>query len=222
MTLRKFLIIGATLLAVFLIVALSLTIQYVAAEVYAGTAFANFQQTADRTFKTLRQSMLNGASREEIETIVRQLTGGNATNETISIYCDQRVAEHFSPLSQPPMSLTTMQAFRGGERVELRGDGFLQSSYPIIAIDACLTCHDNTRPGEVMGVIDIHRDTRAEIATFRRRMLKAAFPIALSCGVACRRPDDTITLEALISQADSRMYENKKQRKAARRKGLQE
>lgn len=30
--------------------------------------------------------MLNGASREQIETLVRQLTGGNATNETIHIF----------------------------------------------------------------------------------------------------------------------------------------
>ena len=48
----------------------------------------------------------------------------------------------------------------------------------------------------------------------------AAAPIALSCGVACRRPGDSITLEELISLADSRMYENKKQRKAARQEGL--
>lgn len=178
MTLRKFLIIGAAFLSFFLIIALFFSIQYVAVEVYSKSTFANSRQTADRTFRTLLQIMRRGWSKEEMDFFSRQITGENAAQEVISIFRGDRVNERYGPIDQPPITMPVLQAFRDGGKVEVRGDDFLQSSYPIIAVDECLGCHDNARAGEVLGVIDIRKDTKAEINSFRSKMFYTIIPIA--------------------------------------------
>lgn len=179
MTLRKLLIIGAALLSLFLIIALFFSIQYVAVEVYSKSTFAHTRQTADRTSQVLLQIMRRGWSREEMETFTSQITGENAAHEVVSIFRGDRINERYGMIAQPPMSMPVLQAFRKGDKVEVRGDGFLQSSYPIIAASECLGCHKNAKPGEVLGVIDIRKDIQAEISSFRSKMLYTIIPIAI-------------------------------------------
>ncbi len=180
MNLRKFLVLGAFFLALFLITTLYFSIRFVATSIYAATVLRNSQQTAERTFNSLYQVMRRGWSRAELEEFLAGVARpGEEGMGGVVIYRGEQVKEEFGAIEQPAMGPEVAAVFAAGLPRDLRREGDLYSYYPILAKDECLGCHLGARPAQVLGVIEVHSDIQREIGHFNQWMLLIILPIAL-------------------------------------------
>lgn len=180
MNLRKFLLVGASLLVIFLLGTLYFSVNYVVSAVHAASILRHSQQTAESTFNSLYQVMRRGWSRAELEEFLAAMSRqGSEAPQEVLIHRSRQVSEEFGTIEQPPMSPEAAAVFVSGRPADLRRDGDLVSFYPIVAKAECLGCHRGAEAGQVLGVIEVRSDIQGELDRFNREMLKIIVPLAI-------------------------------------------
>ncbi|MCD8568683.1 MAG: hypothetical protein LRY50_10290 [Geovibrio sp.] len=107
----------------------------------------------EQTFNSLYVAMERGASREELEYIIENITKSyDSSDMSIEIHRGYAVSEMFGYVRQNDQDSLVNEAFRSGVMRTLHTSDSLTEVMPVIAEKKCLTCHDNVIEGDVIGV----------------------------------------------------------------------
>lgn len=114
---------------------------------------------AHLTFSSMFQVMSKGWKRSQLEEFISSTKKSVEDTPTfIDVYRGESVSQLFQPIEQGPMDEEIAQAFREGTELRQVKEYSVRYLFPLKAEEKCLRCHENAKPGDVLGVIDIKQD----------------------------------------------------------------
>ncbi|QAR33730.1 EAL domain-containing protein [Geovibrio thiophilus] len=184
----KHYILASTLLTAFLVFAgVYLISSYSYNKLLLGYADKTARIMLEQTFNSLYVAMERGASREELEYIIENITKSFDNNDmSIEIHRGYAVSEMFGYVRQNEPDNLVSEAFRSGVIRTVHTSDSLTEVMPVIAEKKCLTCHDNVIEGDVMGVIKTTQNfffLQDKTARNIRLLLMFILPVPLLIGV---------------------------------------
>lgn len=124
-------------------------------------AVQNSNTLAQLTFNSMFQIMSRGWKRSQLEDFLAATSQAVEHSPTsITIYRGEIVKQLFGKIEQPEPDDAISQTFKLAEPVRQENDGIIRYTFPLKAVEKCLKCHVNAKPGNVLGVIDISQDVR--------------------------------------------------------------
>lgn len=184
----KHYILASTLLTAFLVFAGVYTISsYSYNKLLFGYADKTARVMLEQTFNSLYVAMERGASREELEYIIENITKSyDSSDMSIEIHRGYAVSEMFGYVRQNDQDSLVNEAFRSGVMRTLHTSDSLTEVMPVIAEKKCLTCHDNVIEGDVIGVIKTTQNfffLQDKTARNIRLLLMIILPVPLFIGI---------------------------------------
>lgn len=126
-------------------------------------ASSQAEQQAEIIFKALWQGMMQGWSKQEMDSFIHSLELSPQEKQVLLIR-SKIIEEQFgaTDASQQMVSNDPVLAevMRSGQTRIIQQQGQLRYLYPIKATEACLSCHVNSHLGAVHGVIDLRFSDR--------------------------------------------------------------
>lgn len=114
---------------------------------------------AHLTFSSMFQVMSKGWKRSQLEEFISSTKKSVEDTPTfIDVYRGESVSQLFQPIEQGPMDEEIAQVFREGTELRQVKEYSVRYLFPLKAEEKCLRCHENAKPGDVLGVIDIKQD----------------------------------------------------------------
>ena len=115
-------------------------------------------KTAELIFQNLYTGMQKGWSKDDINSIISNISE-TITDTNITLYRSEAVESLFGkPVDQHhPESRdeAVKQVFESRKPLLLSNHEQLRYIYPLIAEQKCLSCHTNSKPGQVNGIVSI-------------------------------------------------------------------
>lgn len=184
----KHYILASTLLTAFLVFAGVYTISsYSYNKLLFGYADKTARVMLEQTFNSLYVAMERGASREELEYTIENITKSyDSSDMSIEIHRGYAVSEMFGYVRQNDQDNLVNEAFRSGVMRTLHTSDSLTEVMPVIAEKKCLTCHDNVIEGDVIGVIKTTQNfffLQDKTARNIRLLLMIILPVPLFIGI---------------------------------------
>ncbi|GAB1537002.1 diguanylate cyclase [Geovibrio sp. ADMFC3] len=184
----KHYILASTLLTAFLVFAGVYTISsYSYNKLLLGYADKTARIMLEQAFDTLYIAMERGASREELEYIMENITKSFGNSDmSIELYRGYAVSEMFGYIREHEPDDLVKEAFRTGSMHTVHSSDSLTEVMPVIAEKPCLECHDNVIEGDIMGVIRTTQNfffLQDKTARNIRLLLTVILPVPLLIGV---------------------------------------
>lgn len=117
------------------------------------------RQTAELVFQSLYSVMRDGWNKRKIQQTIQQLNRA-APNMEIAAYRGDPVIREFGDIpgeaairTADPLIQEALQ--QGNEVLDIRSESTIRFIYPVIVKQECLRCHEEAKPGDINGVIDI-------------------------------------------------------------------
>lgn len=133
--------------------------EYLKKEVIINLAKADAKKTSRLVFESMYSAMQKGWNKEEIQEIIDRLNNVD-TNLDIFIYRGEKVSELFGEIEKDKLaresSSLVSKTFQGEENIKIDDSNIIEYFFPITANDKCQKCHINSKPGDVLGVININ------------------------------------------------------------------
>ncbi len=142
-------------------------------------AVADAAVFAELTFNSMFQLMSTGWTRPQLESFLNAIQHSVRTSSRqIDIYRGETVSELFGPIEQKQPDKAVISVFASGKSSHEESPAQVRFLHAMKAEQACLRCHINARPGDVLGVIDVRQDVASVIDTNRRELLLGLAPLA--------------------------------------------
>ncbi|MCB1954275.1 MAG: EAL domain-containing protein [Rhodocyclaceae bacterium] len=140
-------------------------------------AISDAKVLARLTFSGMYQIMRTGWSRDQLDDFiesVRHSADGFPTQ--IQVYRGDLVSAVYGPMDQQDPDREILQALGNGQAVEEQSEDSVRYVLPLIATEACLTCHANARRGNVLGAISVTQSIGELLEDHRQRFTIAGLP----------------------------------------------
>lgn len=119
-------------------------------------AFSQGRIVASLTFSNMFQLMSQGWNREQVVTFTRSATDALAGSPLrIEFHRTEAVARDHGEVAQPAPDAALADALRTGRSKEIAVPGGGRYIQPLVAEQACLSCHPKARKGEILGAITV-------------------------------------------------------------------
>jgi diguanylate cyclase (GGDEF)-like protein len=114
---------------------------------------------AELTFSSMFQVMNKGWKRWQLEEFIESTKKAvKDTPTAIEVYRGDLVTQAFGPIEQERMDAPVQTAFREGVPLNIEREFGVRYIFPLKAVEKCLRCHENAKPGDVLGVIDVRQN----------------------------------------------------------------
>lgn len=124
---------------------------------------------AQVTFSSMYQVMSTGWTRKKVEAFLEAARTATRDQPTrLQVYRGAPVAELYGAIAQPPLDAALSKVLASGEMLQEDSDLAVRRIFPLRAEERCLHCHDNVRPGTVLGAIEVRQDLAPLLARARR------------------------------------------------------
>jgi diguanylate cyclase (GGDEF)-like protein len=135
---------------------------------------------ARMTFQAMSQVMFAGWNRQQLQDFAAATRNSLAgTRSSIALYRSTTVSSRFGAIDQPEGDALVQAALTQGKIGQaVTRDDVARYVFPLKAEAHCLQCHQNAKPGDVLGAIDVRQDMASAIATSRHEFLMAVFWLA--------------------------------------------
>ncbi|GEM_PF-1839146 len=136
-------------------------------------AFSQSHALAHLTFSNMFQLMSRGWSREEVISFTDHATRSvDKTPIRVEFYRAPGVSNEFgSPAVQAAPDEALQAALSSGNPREIPGVDGVRFIYPLVAEASCLSCHQASKVGDVMGAITVHSRYDDAINTSRKILM---------------------------------------------------
>lgn len=132
--------------------------EYMKKDAISNLAHVDAKKTSKLVFETLYSAMQRGWTKDDLDEIISRLNRVDE-NMKVNVYRSEIVAERFGEIQKDKIARETnpdiANAIKGSEVLRIPNSEYIQFYYPVVAKQACLKCHTNAKPGEVLGVIDV-------------------------------------------------------------------
>lgn len=152
----------ARMIIVILLITLALAFaytEYIKRDVIVNLAKVDAKKTSRLVFESMYSAMQKGWNKDDIQEVIHRLNKVDENLE-ILIYRGQKVASIFGDIENDKLVRTTDEsvknAFKGAETLDIVNSDIIKYYFPVIANDKCKSCHTNSTPGDVLGVININ------------------------------------------------------------------
>lgn len=132
---------------------------YLKQQTIAELATRQAEQQAEIIFKALWQGMMQGWTKQDMDHFIHSLELSPLQGQQVQLVRSNIIEEQFGVsdasrqlVQQDPLLASVMAS--GQTEMEQR-DGQLRYLHAVVASEACLACHTNSRVGAVHGVIDL-------------------------------------------------------------------
>ena len=133
--------------------------EYIKKDVIVNLAKVDAKKTSRLVFESMYSAMQKGWNKDDIQEIIHRLNKVDENLE-IHVYRGEKVAEVFGDIENDKLVRTTNErvksTFKGEETLDIVNSDIIKYYFPVIANDKCKSCHTNTVPGDVLGVININ------------------------------------------------------------------
>jgi diguanylate cyclase (GGDEF)-like protein len=135
---------------------------------------------ARMTFQAMSQVMFAGWNRQQLQDFAAATRNSLAgTRSSITLFRSTTVSSRFGAIDQPEGDALVQAALTQGKIGQaVTRDDVARYVFPLKAEAHCLQCHQNAKPGDVLGAIDVRQDMASAIATSRHEFLMAVFWLA--------------------------------------------
>ncbi|MGB9801820.1 MAG: hypothetical protein ACPLSX_02555 [Arcobacter sp.] len=117
------------------------------------------QSLSKQIFNSMYQVMRKGWTREEITQFMGDIKSSfKESSYNIEIYRSKKVEDIFGKINQGEITENLQYVFDTKKEFNLSKDNKIRNITPIIAKQECLTCHTNSKVGDVLGAVDIEYD----------------------------------------------------------------
>ncbi|CAL94093.1 EAL domain-containing protein [Azoarcus olearius] len=114
------------------------------------------REAARVSFAAMYGIMSQGWTRAQAERFLDGIhAGGNEAGLKVAIYRSPVVEARYGSIAQPAPDELVSAALQRGDAGDHVSDGRFRSAVPLRAEERCLGCHDNARPGDVLGAIEV-------------------------------------------------------------------
>lgn len=159
MTIKKLILSAAVIVSIILFIGIYLAVSNIYTRSVKDNARITSQTLAKNTFSAMYQVMSQGWNREQLEGFIESITENSKGNHyTINIYRGELVNLRFGRIQQPDPDEMGLRAITSAQVQQLVTDKSVRYSYPLVAEQKCLECHDNVVEGQTLGVIDVRQD----------------------------------------------------------------
>lgn len=132
--------------------------EYMKKEAIANLAHIDAKKTSMLVFETLYSAMQRGWNKDDLREIIGRLNSVDE-NMKVDVYRSELVAQRFGEIEKDKTlreaSPDIAKAMKGEEILNISDADSIKYYYPVVAQEACLKCHTNVHPGDVLGVIDV-------------------------------------------------------------------
>ncbi|MBB1486097.1 diguanylate cyclase [Oceanospirillum sediminis] len=116
------------------------------------------RQQAEIIFRTIWHGMLRGWTREQMDGFIHSLEM-NTDNSKVQLVrtavVDELFGDHLPSQQQLMADPELNRVMRDKETRIYNKSGYIRYLYPILAEENCISCHINSAPGKVHGILDI-------------------------------------------------------------------
>jgi diguanylate cyclase (GGDEF)-like protein len=125
-------------------------------------------EIAQQNFNTIYQVLRQGGSQQQVDELAADsISAFSSTLDQIDVYRSQAVAARYGRRQPAPLPADVQQAMADGKQAVQKTGNHLRYLYPVAAQQACLQCHADAKPGDVLGVIAIAHKVQTVTATAR-------------------------------------------------------
>jgi diguanylate cyclase (GGDEF)-like protein len=119
----------------------------------------NADNVSCMVYNSMLQLMQRGWSRDQVDDFIKSLHSGQLGKENnINIYRGKSVADLYGSIHQNKTDEYINEVFRNGEEKNIFQDTIIKKYFPLKSSEKCLTCHVNSKAGQVLGVLSIEQD----------------------------------------------------------------
>ncbi|MBT1073310.1 putative bifunctional diguanylate cyclase/phosphodiesterase [Pelotalea chapellei] len=178
--LSNFIIVCTCGLTLFMIVIIYVLVMLGYEDVVGKRAEKHAKTIADVTFNSLVQIMKKGGRQKDVSELLESNRKSFAgTNMNIVLYQSQTFARLNGRSYDILPDEQVATVFKNGIPAHSHTGSLVRFSYPLIASADCLSCHVNSRGGEVLGVIDTRVDIGQELKETRNKVIMFLVGMAL-------------------------------------------
>ncbi|MFK5986515.1 MAG: EAL domain-containing protein [Pseudomonadota bacterium] len=189
-SIKNLILSAALIVSIILFIGIYFAVSSIYASGVKENARTTSQTLANITFSSMYQVMSQGWTRIQLEGFIESLqTDSKSNNYSISIYRAPIVSQKFGTIQQSPPDQMVLKAITSGKIQQQQADMSIRNTYPLLAEKKCLTCHNNAKIGQTLGVIDVKQNLSALIQQTSRSLFSSilAFmllPMAMAMVVA--------------------------------------
>ena len=133
--------------------------QYLKENAIATLAQIDAKKTSRLVFESLYSAMQRGWSKEDLKEIIGRLNNVDDTLK-VNVYRSKLVSEIYGEFQEDKRiresEPAVKKAMKGIESLNVSNNDYIQYYYPVVANNDCLKCHTNSKPSDVLGVININ------------------------------------------------------------------
>jgi len=179
MTLKKFILSASVLVSLIFFGGTYWIVSTIYETSVKESAIQNSNTLAQLTFNSMFQIMSRGWKRSQLEDFLAATSEAVEHSPTsITIYRGEVVKNLFGPIEQPEPDAAIEKTFSLAEPVRQEHDGVIRYTFPLKAVDKCLKCHVNAKPGNVLGVIDIEQNLQPFVTDAKQQFFLSLVLIA--------------------------------------------
>lgn len=126
------------------------------------------REIATQNFNSIHQVLRTGGSGQQVidAAVIVKSTFATVVDQ-ISVYRSKAVIAQYGGSMQSSFSSEVQQTLESGDENMARLDDKVRYTYPVIAKQECLRCHDNAHVGEVLGAVDIQHKLQTITSSVR-------------------------------------------------------
>ena len=115
---------------------------------------------SNQTFSSMYQVMKKGWNKDDINLFTKSLENNfNGSDYEINIYRSEKIKEVFGEIKEKEKDKTLVDILNGKvENFESFENNIIRTITPLISKPDCISCHLNTKEGDVLGVLEVKQD----------------------------------------------------------------
>lgn len=123
------------------------------------SALKHANAVSSQVFTSMYQIMKKGWSRDDLVEFMHSLKANfDSSDYTINIYRGAKVKEAYGEVNESFKDDLVQRVLQSGQKEVYSNRQKLRNVMPLVAKNECLSCHTNSKEGDVLGVIDVEQN----------------------------------------------------------------